>query len=195
MGKSNKAPEYATSSYDTGGLFGSSTTNAGGTTFTPTAWQRNTMNVIGNNLPTTLSNMLSGDYLNDPNFQVYQNDFNRRAAQSYDSNVLGQLANKGLMRSSGLQASTNSFNNTLNNGLANLMDNYYNRQASNLANMQNVANNIYSYITGVNAGSQNNVNNVNSYNLNKLSADNTSTMLNNALYGNMATTAANLVFS
>ena len=103
MGKSKKAPEYATTSYNTGGLFGSSTTNESSTTFTPTDWQKNTMSVIGSNLPATLNNMLSNDYLNDPNFQAYRNNFNRQMAQSYDSNVLGQLANKGLMRSSGLQ--------------------------------------------------------------------------------------------
>lgn len=195
MGKSKKAPEYAATSYNTGGLFGSSITNEYGTTFTPAAWQKNTMDVIGSNLPVTLKNMLSNDYLNDPNFQEYRNNFNRQMAKSYDSNVLGQLANKGLMRSSGLQASTNSFNNVMNNNLTNLMDNYYNRQVNNLANMQNVANNIYAYITGINAGSQNNSNNVSSYNLNKLSANNAATQTNNALYGNLATTAANLALS
>ena len=35
--KSKKAPNYATTSYDTGGMFGSSTTSTSGTTFKPIA--------------------------------------------------------------------------------------------------------------------------------------------------------------
>lgn len=190
MGKSRKAPGYATASYDTGGLFGSSTTSKNGTTFNPTGWQTSTANTAGQGISSSLSNMLSNDYANEPNFKAYQNQFNKNMAQSYDTSVLGQLANRGLMRSSGLQSATNAFNDTLANKVTDLYDNYYNRQANNLTNSINSANAIYNYITGINTGSQNNANNVSSYNLNRVAANNAATANNNALYGQLASTIA-----
>ena len=190
MGKSKKAPEYATGSYDTGGLFGSSTTSKNGTTFNPTGWQTSTANTAGQGISSSLSNMLSNDYANDPNFKAYQNQLNKSMAQSYDTSVLGQLANRGLMRSSGLQSATNAFNDTLANKVTDLYDNYYNRQANNLTNSINAANAIYNYITGINTGSQNNANNVSNYNLNRVAANNAATANNNALYGQLGSTIA-----
>lgn len=190
MGKSKKAPEYATGSYDTGGLFGSSTTSKNGTTFNPTGWQTSTANTAGQGISSSLSNMLSNDYANDPNFKTYQNQLNKSMAQSYDTSVLGQLANRGLMRSSGLQSATNAFNDTLANKVTDLYDNYYNRQANNLTNSINAANAIYNYITGINTGSQNNANNVSNYNLNRVAANNAATANNNALYGQLGSTIA-----
>lgn len=190
MGKSKKAPDYATGSYDTGGLFGSSTTSKNGTTFNPTGWQTSTANTAGQGISSSLSNMLSNDYANDPNFQAYQKQLNKSMAQSYDTSVLGQLANRGLMRSSGLQSATNAFNDTLANKVTDLYDNYYNRQANNLTNSINAANAIYNYITGINTGSQNNANNVSNYNLNRVAANNAATANNNALYGQLGSTIA-----
>nr|DAY81787.1 MAG TPA: hypothetical protein [Caudoviricetes sp.] len=190
MGKSKKAPDYATGSYDTGGLFGSSTTSKNGTTFNPTGWQTSTANTAGQGISSSLSNMLSNDYANDPNFQAYQKQLNKSMAQSYDTSVLGQLASRGLMRSSGLQSATNAFNDTLANKVTDLYDNYYNRQANNLTNSINAANAIYNYITGINTGSQNNANNVSNYNLNRVAANNAATANNNALYGQLGSTIA-----
>ena len=173
MGKSkSSAPEYQTTTYDTGNLFGSSTTNKSGTTYNPSGWISDTMGTVSTNINPTLNSMLSNDYSNDPNFKVYQDNFNRQMQQSYDTNVLGDLANRGLMRSSGLQASTNSFNNTMNENLANLYDTYYNRQSNNLANLLNTSNTLYDYITGLNTGSRQDANAVNNYNLAKYRLEN-----------------------
>lgn len=192
MGKSVKDPEYTSATYNTGDLFGSSTSNKDGTTFTPTGWQKNTMNVVGNALPTTLNNMLSNDYSNDPNFQAYKNNFDRLASQSFDANVLSPLANRGLMRSSGLQASTNSFNETMNNNLTNLMDNYYNRQANNLSSLLNTSNSLFNYITGINNGALSNANAINDYNFKKYQADLQAKNANSALWSNLANAAGTL---
>lgn len=195
MGKSKGAPGYATSSYDTGGLFGKSTTSASGTDYTPTENISKTGNTAWSGLNTSLQNLGSNDYANDPNFQAYQNQMNKSATQNYDTSVLSQLANRGLMRSSGLQAATNAFADTLADNTTALYDSYYNRQANNLANYQNVLNNLYSYITGVNTGSQNNANNVSNYNLNATALNNAATQQNNAMYQNIANQAAGIAAS
>ena len=110
---SKSAPEYQKTTTNTGGLFGSSTSGKTGSDFKAEDWQTN-MGGLGSNLINqSLTGLSSNDYSQDPNFQVYQDNFNRGMQQAYDTNVLGDLTNRGLMRSSGLQASTNSFNNTM----------------------------------------------------------------------------------
>ena len=170
MGKS-KAPKYATTNYDTGGLFGSSTTSKKGTTYDPENWMTGLSNTTTSGIGTTLNNMLSNDYANDPNFQAYQDNLNRLAQQNFDASVLSPLANRGLMRSTGLQAATNSFNNSLIDNTTDLMDNYYNRQANNLSNLLNTQNSLFNYITGVNQGSQNLSNAVSGRNMQAYQAD------------------------
>ena len=190
MGKSKKAPEYATASYDTGGLFGSSTSGKTGTTFKPTDWMSDTMGTVGGNVNKTLSSMVNNDFMKDPNFLRYQQQFTDNMNSLYDTSVLSSLANRGLMRSSGLQSATNAFNDTMAKNQLALYDNYYNRQANNLSNLLNTSNTLYNYITGINTGSQNNAHNVSSYNLEKAKVDNAATAANNALYSSIANTVA-----
>lgn len=188
MGKSKKAPKYATTSYDTGGLFGSSTTGKSGTTYNPAGWMTSADNTASTGINTSLGNMLSNDYANDPNFQAYQNQLNKTMAQNYDASVLSNLVDRGLMRSSGLQAATNSFANTLADNTMNLYDNYYNRQQNNLANSLNVQNALFNYLTGVNQGSQVGSKNVSDYNMQAYQAQQ---QANSALWNSLSNAAGN----
>lgn len=192
MGKTKKAPDYATASYDTAGLFGSSTTGKSGTKYNAPNWISNTMGTVGNNVNTTLGNMLTNDYTKDANFQAYQNQLNKTMAQNYDTSVLSQLANRGLMRSSALDTATNNFANTLADNTMNLYDNYYNRQQNNLSNLLNTSNTLYNYITGVNQGSQADANNISNYNLQKYQAELQAKAANQAMWGQLAGAAAGL---
>lgn len=188
MGKS-KAPKYATTNYDTGGLFGSSTTSKKGTTYDPENWMTGLGNTTSSGIGTTLNNMLSNDYANDPNFQAYQDNLNRQAQQNFDASVLSPLANRGLMRSTALQAATNSFNNSLIDNTMDLADNYYNRQANNLSNLLNTQNALFNYITGVNQGSQTNSQNVSNYNMQKYQQDQANKQ---AMWNTLAQTAGTI---
>ena len=170
MGKS-KAPKYQTTTTTTNGLFGEATNSATGSTFKAEDWQTNMGNTGSNLINTSLSGLLTNDYLNDPNFQVYQDNFNRGMQQAYDTNVLGNLTDRGLMRSSGLQAATNSFNNTMQQGLADLYDSYYNRQQNNLNSALNAQNNLYSWITGLNQDAAKNSQAVSDYNMKAYQAE------------------------
>lgn len=186
MGKS-KAPKYATTTYDTGGLFGKSTNDASGTKFTPTGWETKTMQTIGSAVPSTLNSMVNNDFMNDANFLRYQDQFNRNMSQAYDTSVLSALANRGLMRSSGLQAATNAFGDTLANNQLNLYDNYYNRLNNNLSALMNTSNNLYNYITGINQGALSNSNAVNQHNMQAAQMNN-----RNALWGQLANAAGTI---
>lgn len=188
MGKSN-APKYATTTTKTGGLFGESTNSKKGSTFAAEDWQTN-MGGLGSNLINqSLTGLSSNDYSQDPNFQVYQDNFNRGMQQAYDTNVLANLNDRGLMRSSGLQSATNSFNNTMQQGLANLYDSYYNRQQNNLNNALNSQNTLYSWITGLNKDAATNSKNVSDYNMNAWQAQQ---QANSALWGNLMNAAGSI---
>ena len=167
---SKSAPKYANTTFDTG-IFGSSTSGEKGTSYKSNANMTN----IGNNALSGWNNALtaigSNDYSNDPNFQVYQDNFNRNAQKSFETNVLNPIQSQGLMRSSGLQAATNAYNNTLTDNLADLYDSYYNRQVNNLGQYQNSANTLYNMIMGINQGSMNNSKNVSDYNMNAWQAE------------------------
>lgn len=193
--KSSKAPDYATATYNTGGLFGSSTASKSGVDFKANDQMTQAGNTAWGGLNTTLNNLGSNNYVNDPNFQQYQNAMNKQMQQNYDTSVLSNLANRGLMRSSGLQGATNSFANTLADQTTNLMDSYYNRNANNLANYQNVLSNLYNYITGVNTGAQNQANNVSNYNLQQAQLQAQQNAASNAMYGQLAQAGAGIAAS
>lgn len=171
MGSKSKAPEYQAASYDSG-LWGSSTTDKSGTRYNPTGWINNTMQTVGTNLNPTLQSMVNNDFMKDPNFIRYQNQFTENMNDLYDTSVLSNLANRGLMRSSGLQGATNAFNDTLAKNQLNLYDNYYSRLNNNLSNLLNTSNTLYNYMTGVNQGSQQQAAQLNNYNLEKTKIDN-----------------------
>jgi hypothetical protein len=188
MGSKSKAPEYQAASYDSG-LWGSSTTDKSGTRYNPTGWMNNTMQTVGTNLNPTLQSMVNNDFMKDPNFIRYQKQFTKNMNDLYDTSVLSNLANRGLMRSSGLQGATNAFADTLANNEVNLFDNYYNRQANNLSALQNTANNIYNYITGINNGALNTSNAVNQHNMAAWQAEQAA---NAQLFGSLANAAGNI---
>lgn len=183
MGSKSKAPEYQAASYDSG-LWGSSTTDKSGTRYNPTGWMNNTMQTVGTNLNPTIQSMVNNNFMKDPNFIRYQKQFTKNMNDLYDTSVLSNLANRGLMRSSGLQGATNAFNDTLAKNQLNLYDNYYSRLNNNLSNLLNTSNTLYNYMTGVNQGSQQQAGNLNQYNLNKAQID-------NAGSGNLFGTIAN----
>lgn len=183
MGGKSKAPKYQSATYDSD-LWGSSTTDKSGTVYTPENWMNKTMGTVGKNLNPTLKSMVNNDFMTDKNFLRYQDRFTDQMNDLYDTSVLSNLANRGLMRSSGLQGATNSFTDSLQRGQLDLYDNYYNRLNNNLANMLNTSNTLYNYMTGVNAGSQQQAGNYNNYNLQRA-------QMENAGRGNLFGTIAN----
>lgn len=171
MGSKSKAPSYQAASYNTGGLFGNSTTDKSGTSFDPTKWETKTMKTVGKYMNPTLKSLVNNDFMNDANFLRYQDKFTNDMNKIYDTSVLSNLAGRGLMRSSGLQGATNAFADTLAQNQLNLYDNYRNNLLNNLSALQGTGNTIYNYLTGINSGSMNQANSLNSYNLDKARLD------------------------
>lgn len=177
MGKKSHVPEYSSATFDSG-LFGTAKADKSGVTANPAGWMNTLSNTVTgsltptvNTMNSTLGNILSGDYLNDANFKQYKSAFDRQAKNTFDTAVLGNVTDRGLLRSSGLQALNDSYQNAMNNDLTNLMDNYYNRQVSNyglvtsnLGNLLNTQNALYNWITGNADIAQKQANAVSGYN-------------------------------
>ncbi|MBR6099414.1 hypothetical protein IKP85_06675 [bacterium] len=171
MGKGKKkTPEYTSTSFDSS-LWGSSNMDKSGMSYTPTSWMNATMGTVADNYNKTLQSMVNNDFTNDKNFQAYQNRFNDQMTNYYNNNILNDLARRGLIRSSGLQAANTDFANTLADRQLDLYDNYYNRLNNNLAAMQGSSNTLYNYMTGITNANQNVANAVNNYQLEKAAAD------------------------
>lgn len=170
MGKKKSAPEYSSTKADTG-IWGSSTHSSKGTTYNAPDWMTGTMGTITSGLQPTVQNMLSNDYSNDANFQAYQNQLYNTMGQQYDQ-MLGNLANRGLMNSSGTQALNNNYAKALQDNVVNLYDNYYNRNNNTLATLLNTSNTLFDNMMGVNGLSQADANAINNYNLAKYKLEN-----------------------
>lgn len=196
MGKhSSKAPEYQTASYDTGGLFGSSTTSKQGTTYDPAAWMTKTMGTVSNSYNPTLKSLVNNDFTKDANYQAYQNKFYNDMTNYYNNNVLNDLARRGLIRSSAMQSANTNFANALADKQLDVYNNYRNNLLQNLSALQNTSNTLYNYMTGVNGGSQAAANNVNNYALSKTQTDNAAKANNNALNATLASSVAGIATS
>jgi hypothetical protein len=190
MGKKSKAPEYAETTTDTG-LWGSSTTGKSGTTYNAPDWMNSTMGTITSNLQPTINSMTSNDFENDANFQAYQNKLYNTMGQQYDQ-MLGNLADRGLMRSTGLQALNNNYAQALQDNVTGLYDSYYNRQANNLSNLLNTSNTLYDYMTGATSSSKNDTNALNQYELAKYKIDNSSNSNIGAVIGGLGQIAGSI---
>ncbi len=151
-----------------------------------------TMGTIGNNLNSTLSGILSNDFTKDPNFQAYQDQLNSSSIETFDNSVLSPLADRGLMRSSGLQKAVNSFDDTLAGNTLNLYDNYYNRKQDDLSTLLNTSNTLYNYMTGLTNGALKSSDAVNQHNMNAYKAEQAA---NSALFNTLANSVGSLAGS
>ena len=98
MGKKSKSPEYPTTTVNTG-LFGSSTTNKSGSTFTPTDFQRNLIGVTEQNAIPSLNNYLNPDYESEDyrrGDEYYTNKMNTQLQNNY----LNPALSRNLLRGS-----------------------------------------------------------------------------------------------
>lgn len=185
MGKS--APKYATTTFDSG-LWGSSTAGENGVDYKPQDWMTNSMNTIGTGVNTSLQNMFSNDYANDANFNAYKNNLYNTMGQQYDQ-MLGNLADRGLMRSSGLQALNNNYAKALQDNVTSLYDNYYNRNVNNLQNAIDTSNSLFGYMTGITGANQNQSNAVSNHEMEAYKADQAAKA---QMYGSLAQAAGSL---
>lgn len=110
MGSSSSKPKKQT--YDTGGLYGNSTTGRSGTTYTPTDFEKNLVNTTTGAIPQYLQQMINPSYDSEI-FKAQTAQRNRLANQSFENNLINPLASRGLTRGSSVNQLSGMFANKL----------------------------------------------------------------------------------
>lgn len=169
MGKSKKAPDYATTTVDTG-LYGTSTTTKQGTTFTPTNFQSNLVNTVENNIPNMFNNYYNSSY-NNNDFQKYLGTRENAQTNAFNNTIYNQLEERGLMKDKALAGSLNAWQNTLENQRANALSDWQTEQANSLNTLMGLYEVPYNIISGQASASQGLSNAITQYNVGKYNAE------------------------
>lgn len=135
--------------YNTGGLYGSSTTGSKGTTYKPSDFESQLVQQTTSAIPDYLSQLINPTY----DSQAYlnrQQQLNNTARQSLENNVINPLAQRGLTRGSSINQMSNQLNNKLTDAQLDLMNSEDSRVSNILSqlmgyyqvpyNMMNTAN-------------------------------------------------------
>jgi hypothetical protein len=98
--------------YDTGGLYGNSTTGRSGTTYNPTDFEKGLVNTTTGAIPQYLQQMINPSYDSEI-FKAQTAQRNKLANQSFENNLINPLATRGLTRGSSVNQLSSNFANTL----------------------------------------------------------------------------------
>lgn len=181
MGKGSKAPEYPTTTVNTG-LFGSSTTNKYGSTFTPTDFQKNLIGVTENNAVNALNNYLNPNYESEDykrGDEYYTNKMNTQLQNNY----LNPALSRNLLRGSTASDIMRGFANDLATSEYERQNNYRDQQLQNYMAAMMPYTTIYDMSKGTQGLSGSLANSLASYNLNKYRLENQGSGLGSALGG------------
>lgn len=141
--------------YDTG-LYGSATTGSSGTTYNPTAFEKNLVQMSARYMPQYLQQMAAPTYDSEI-FKAQTAQRNRLANQSFENNLINPMASRGLTRGSSINQMSNQFAQKLadmeNDAMAtedtrtaNVLNNlatYYQLPYNMMSNASDYSNNMY----------------------------------------------------
>lgn len=184
MGKSKKAPEYATTTAGTGGLFGSSVTSKSGTDFTPTDFQRNFVNTAQTGMQNALSEYLNPNYNTDA-FKQSDSYYKNKMYNTLQNDYLNTALSNNLMRGSTATDTMRGFAKDLANTEYERQQDYKNQQLQKLQAALLGYNTIYDMSKGVTGLSNALAQSVSNYNLNKYQQERNS---NSSLYNTIGQT-------
>ena len=194
MGSSSKAPDYATTTTNTG-LFGSATTSGTGSTFKPTEFQKNLVGVTEANAVNALNNYLNPDYESEDYKRgdaYYTNKLNNTLQNDY----LNPALSRNLLRGSTASDIMRGFGQDLANTEYERQNDYKSQQLQNYMAAMMPYTTIYDMSQGTQGLSNQLSNNVSSYNLAQYNANKQGSGLGAALggIGNLASGIGNAAY-
>lgn len=195
--KKSKAPEYPTVTYDTG-LFGTSTTNQFGTSFTPTEFQRQLIGTTEANAIPYLNNYLNPDY-ESADYKRGDEYYTNKMNTQLQNNYINPALSRNLLRGSTAQDVMRGFANDLAASEYERQQDYKDQQLQNYMAAMLPYSTVYDMSKGTTGLSANLANSLATYNMNKYNVDNAkkSSGIGAALgaLGNIAGQAAGNYFS
>lgn len=185
-GSKSKAPEYPTTTTNTG-LWGSSTTNASGTTYKPTDFQTQLVGKAEDYILPTL------DYMMNPttdNAYYQAQKAVRQDAQNdaFENQVINNLASRNLSRGSAGQSLINSYADSVARQEAQALADAQAQASALLSQLMGLYASPYEMMQGTSSLSQSGSNAVANYNLGKYEAENNKNSATNSLLGSIGPT-------
>lgn len=133
MSSGNKAKSQT---YNTGGLYGNSTTGKRGTTYDPSDFEKQLVGQTSSAIPQYLQQLTNPTYDSEI-FQSKLKRFNDTANQNFENNVINNMASRGLGRGSTVNQITGQYNNSLLNAQQDLFNSEDSRVSSVLNQLMN----------------------------------------------------------
>ena len=168
---SKKAPAYPTTTVSSGGLFGSSTTNASGTTFDPTDFQKRFVGISEQGALNSLNEYLNPNYDSEA-FHQADDYYTNKMTNLLNNNYLNGALSRGLLRGSTASDAMRGLATDLANTEYERQRDYKDQQLQNLQAALLGYNNIYDIYKGASGLSQNLANSIADYNMKKYQVDN-----------------------
>jgi hypothetical protein len=163
MGSKSKAPQYATTTTDTG-LFGSATTSGKGSTFKPTSFQKNLVGVTEQYAVPSLQNYLNPDYESE-DYKRGDEYYTNKMNDVLQNNYLNPALSRNLLRGSTASDIIRGFGSDLANTEYERQNDYRSQQLQNYMAAMLPYSTIYDMSQGTQGLSNQLSNNVSSYNL------------------------------
>lgn len=186
MGKGSKssAPAYPTTTTNTG-LWGSSTTGPGGTTFSPTQFQKQLIGSVESYIPQTL------DYMMNPTtdnayYQAQKNVRQQAQNDAFENQVVNALASRNLSRGSAGQGLINSYADSVARQEAQALSDAQGQASAMLAQLMGLYAAPYEMMQGTSQLSQAGTNALANYNMQKYQAELANQNAKYQLWGNLA---------
>jgi len=161
---SNERTTYPTTTASSGGLYGSSTTNASGTTYNPSDFEKSLVGTSQSGITNALSQLTNPTY-DSADFNKYKSDLQGQQQNGFENNVVNPLISRGLLGTNGVQNLSNIYGNTMNQQTSDLMDKYKAQNSSVLQQLLSTYAMPYDMMkgtTGISNGLASNVANFNS---------------------------------
>ena len=133
MSSGNKAKSQT---YDTGGLYGSSTTGKKGTTYKPSDFETQLVNQTTSAIPGYLQQLISPTY-DSQSYLNRQQQLSNSANQSLENNIINPLSQRGLTRGSSINQMSNQLANKLTDAQLDLMNSEDSRVSNILGQLMN----------------------------------------------------------
>lgn len=170
MGDNSKAPEYPSTKADSSGLYGSSTTNSGGTSYSPTDFEKGLVNSSQTGITNSYNNLMNGIY-DSADFNKYKTNLRQLQSNGFENTVVNPLVKRGLLGTTGATNLANMYGNTMAQQDSDLMDKYRTQLLQNLNTSAQMYAMPYDMMKGTSGLSQNLANSVASYNAQNYAAD------------------------
>lgn len=164
MGKSkSKAPAYPTTTVNTG-LFGSSTTNRKGSTFTPTQFQKDLIGITESNAGQSLQNYLNPDYESE-DYKRGDEYYTNKMMNQLENNYLNPALSRNLLRGSTASDAMRGFAKDLADTEYERQNDYRNQQLQNYTAAMLPYTTMYDMMTGTEGLTNSLSNQIANYNL------------------------------